>query len=73
MSHDEFWQYSFRKDSSLESRLLYDCREIWHVIKDILCFDSPEGHSIYDVEEEELGIGTKDTLSFAWRALKESR
>lgn len=43
-------------------------------MKDVLCFDSPEG---YEESEEgdglDLGNGTKDTLSFCWRALKESR
>lgn len=43
-------------------------------MKEVLCFDSPEG---YEESEEgdshDLGNGTKDTLSFCWRALKESR
>lgn len=55
-------------------RILDCCTKIWEAVKEVLCFDSPEG---YEESEEgdnlDLGNGTKDTLSFCWRALKESR
>lgn len=35
--------------------------------------DSPEGYVPEEGESSDLDIGTKDTLSFCWRALKESR
>ena len=48
------------------------CRGIWEVVRHTLCFDAPEGHEI-DEEVDDVDIGTKDILSFCWRALKESR
>ena len=39
----------------------------------MLCFDAPEGANIADEEVDDLERGTKDTLSYCWRALKESR
>ena len=57
----------------LTSRILENCSEIWEVVKQYLCVDSPEGFEMDNVEDEDSGMGPKDTLSFAWRALKESR
>ena len=48
------------------------CRDVWGVVRHTLCFDAPEGHEI-DEEVDDVDIGTKDILSFCWRALKESR
>lgn len=42
-------------------------------MQDVLCFDAPEGHDISEDDFNEQDIGTKDILSFCWRALKESR
>ena len=42
-------------------------------MKEFLCIDSPEGQASEEDETDGLEIGTKDTLSFSWRALKESR
>lgn len=42
-------------------------------MKDVLCYDSPEGHVIAETEDEETYENVKDTLSFCWRALKEAR
>ena len=42
-------------------------------MKDVLCSDAPEGHDISEDDLNEQDIGTKDALSFCWRALKESR
>ena len=52
-------------------RLFSCCVQVWDTVKPILCVDSPEGQG--DDEEKEADIGVKDTLSFSWRALKESR
>ena len=57
----------------LTSRILDYCDDIWEVVKQFLCVDSPEGFEMDDSEDQDSGIGPKDTLSFAWRALKESR
>ena len=46
---------------------------VWEAVQDVLCFDAPEGHEIAEDELNEQDIGTKDALSFCWRALKESR
>ena len=48
------------------------CRDVWEVVRHTLTFDAPEGHEI-DEEVDDVDIGTKDVLSFCWRALKESR
>lgn len=49
------------------------CAEVWQAVKGGLCVDSPEGHTGENMEEDDLDIGVKDTLSFSWRALKEAR
>lgn len=46
---------------------------VWEAVRDVLCFDAPEGHDIGEDDPNEQDIGTKETLSFCWRALKESR
>ena len=48
------------------------CGDVWEVVRHTLCFDAPEGHEM-DEEADDVDIGTKDVLSFCWRALKESR
>lgn len=57
----------------LTFRILECCNQIWEVVKQYLCIDSPEGFEMDDGEDQDSGMGPKDTLSFAWRALKESR
>ena len=57
----------------LKQRMTSSCAGVWEAIKGTLCIDSPEGHQTNDRDEDDLNIGMKDTLSFAWRALKESR
>ncbi len=61
--------YWWRKSTE---RIHLICRDVWEVVRDTLCFDAPEGHET-DEEADEVDIGTKDVLSFCWRALKESR
>ena len=46
---------------------------VWEAVRNVLCFDAPEGHDIGDDDPNEQDTGTKDALSFCWRALKESR
>ena len=48
------------------------CNRVWNVVKNTLCSDAPEG---LELEESESGMlaGSKEALSFCWRALKESR
>lgn len=55
-------------------RLLAGCSDVWRLVEPVLCIDSPEGQ--YDDDDDDgknLDIGIKDTLSYCWRALKESR
>lgn len=73
MSDPSDSEWSARKAAN--DRILDCCTKIWEAVREILCFDSPEG---YEESEEgdsslDLGNGTNDTLSFCWRALKESR
>ena len=49
------------------------CAGVWEAVKVTLCLDSPEGHQSNHQDGGDLDVGAKDTLSFAWRALKESR
>lgn len=44
---------------------------LWTCVHDTLCIDTTEGVAVEELEEED--IGTKDVLSYSWRALKESR
>jgi len=51
---------------------LYDIFEaLWKCVHDALCNDTTEGIAAEELEEED--IGTKDVLSYSWRALRESR
>lgn len=51
---------------------LFDIFEgLWMCVHDTLCNDTTEGTAAEELEEED--IGTKDVLSYSWRALKESR
>ena len=51
---------------------LYDIfQAVWICVHDTLCNDTTEGIAADELEEED--IGTKDVLSYSWRALKESR
>lgn len=52
---------------------LYACfHSVWSSVKATLCNDAPEGY-VPDEMDEEDDIGTKDVLSYSWRALKEAR
>lgn len=52
---------------------LQECfHSVWSCVKDTLCNDAPEGYMPDELDEED-SVGTKDILSYSWRALKESR
>ncbi|KAI9670060.1 MAG: hypothetical protein M1817_004540 [Caeruleum heppii] len=53
------------------SRSIACCQVVWEAVRAVLCVDSPEGHLPSDGGLDPA-IGTKDILSFCWRALKES-
>lgn len=54
-------------------RIFSICSTVWEVVQDVLCFDAPEGREFREDDFNERDVGTKDVLSFCWRALKESR
>ncbi|KIW02506.1 uncharacterized protein PV09_06306 [Verruconis gallopava] len=56
---------------SYHGRLVKALGEVWNSVKDVLCNDAPEGYVPEDMEED-ISIGTKDILSYCWRALKEA-
>jgi hypothetical protein len=51
--------------------ILNAIRSIWHIVKDTLCNDAPEGHVPEDLEDA-ADVDTKDLGSYCWRALKEA-
>ncbi|KAL8685875.1 MAG: hypothetical protein Q9224_005633, partial [Gallowayella concinna] len=56
----------------LSDRLLDTASNVWIAVKNILCADAPEGLELENPDDQPVA-GTKDVLSFCWRALKESR
>ena len=60
---------------NLYARSLACCSHVWYAVRGVLCSDAPEGRHVHDHEEydDEADDRSKDTLSFYWRALKESR
>ncbi|KAI4087710.1 MAG: hypothetical protein LQ344_006595 [Seirophora lacunosa] len=54
----------------LIDQLLKTSVHVWEAVKGILCADAPEGYEIGSANE--FTVGTKDLLSYCWRALKES-
>ena len=59
---------------SFHDRLAKCCFNVWKAVRPALCVDSPEGQGdTPDDDDEDLDIGIKDTLSYSWRTLKESR
>lgn len=64
---------SLGKWEEFNRRIFLISSGVWEAVRNVLCFDAPEGHDIGEDDPNEQDIGTKDTLSFCWRALKESR
>ncbi|KAI9768015.1 MAG: hypothetical protein M1840_005327 [Geoglossum simile] len=60
-----------RSWKELHQRIIELCHGLWECVKIALCDDSPEGH-IPDDFDDDGDLGTKDILSYSWRALKES-
>lgn len=56
----------------IQRRVVECSKEIWNVVKPILCDDSPEGHLPQEMEEAQ-GLDTKGLLSYSFRAIHESR
>lgn len=54
----------------LQSRLFEYLKEVWEVVKPILCNDAPEGYIPEALEDSPES--TKESLSYCWRALKEA-
>ena len=73
MDYIESLNASLDEWEGIDKRIVSICSGVWDVVKDVLCSDAPEGYDISEDELSEQDIGTKDTLSFCWRALKESR
>ena len=48
------------------------CNTVWDSVQSVLCSDAPEGAAEED-EVDGLDASSKDTLSYCWRALKDSR
>ncbi|MCJ1386583.1 hypothetical protein MMC17_009709 [Xylographa soralifera] len=75
VSHKEFFQLSELGSQDwrrMHNRLVRCCSMIWIVVKDVICYDSPEGHIVIEAEEDESDVHVKDALSYSWRALKET-
>lgn len=68
-----FGDEDLRQWKNIHSRLLHNCSKVWDAVKEVLCFDSPEGHVVIEPDDDGPDVGVKDTLSFCWRALKEAR
>ena len=61
------------KWNDFTARIIRVCRIVWEAVADVLCFDAPEGQEMDDEDALGIEVGPQDTLSFCWRALKESR
>ena len=59
------------ESENLPSRLVECLHRVWETVIPVLCNDAPEGYMPEDAEELP-DVSTKDTLSYCWRALKES-
>ncbi|KAK1057256.1 hypothetical protein LTR74_014307 [Friedmanniomyces endolithicus] len=64
-------QQSLVHESRYLTRLVEALNGIWEIVKPILCDDAPEGYAPERADNTE-DVSTKDTLSYCWRALKES-
>jgi hypothetical protein len=58
----------------VRNRIISISIRVWRAVAERLCVDSPETETS-EVEDnfEEVGTGPKDMLSYAWRALRDSR
>ncbi|RDA82626.1 hypothetical protein CP532_1220 [Ophiocordyceps camponoti-leonardi (nom. inval.)] len=56
---------------ALQTDIVSLCERVWKAVRDVLCYDSPEGHLPQEFEEVE-GLETKSLLSFSFRAVNEA-
>ncbi|RDA89725.1 hypothetical protein CP533_6846, partial [Ophiocordyceps camponoti-saundersi (nom. inval.)] len=56
---------------AFQSDIVSLCERVWKAVRDVLCYDSPEGHLPQELEEVE-GLETKSLLSFSFRAVNEA-
>lgn len=68
----EILSAQYRTWQGITQRLLEIASNVWLAVKDVLCADAPEGYEL-EIAGDQATVGTKDMLSFCWRALKESR
>jgi hypothetical protein len=54
------------------ARIADCCERTWRSVSDVLCNDTPEGLFLADADVDETP-GTKESLSYSWRAIHESR
>ncbi|KAL1888739.1 hypothetical protein Sste5346_009365 [Sporothrix stenoceras] len=58
---------------AIQARIVQSCERIWHIVKHVLCDDSPEGHIPDDLEDQGVSnLDSKDLLSFSFRSINES-
>lgn len=72
-SLDPSMAYSLKKWEAFNRRIILISSGVWEAVQNVLCFEAPEGHDNGEDGHNEQDPGTKDKLSFCWRALKESR
>lgn len=58
---------------AIQARIVQSCERVWHIVKHVLCDDSPEGHIPDDLEDQGVSnLDSKDLLSFSFRSINES-
>lgn len=78
MDRDGFYEELTKLNASdfgeiqvIHNQILDDFEATWHIVKNILSADAPEGHVPEDMEED-ISLDTKEILSYSWRGLKEA-
>ncbi|CAK7216519.1 hypothetical protein SBRCBS47491_002858 [Sporothrix bragantina] len=58
---------------AIQDRIVKNCERVWHIVKHVLCDDSPEGHIPEDLEDGGVSnLDSKDLLSYSFRSINES-
>ncbi|CAK7233882.1 hypothetical protein SCUCBS95973_008746 [Sporothrix curviconia] len=59
---------------AIQARIVNNCERVWHIVKHVLCDDSPEGHIPEDLEDGGgvSNLDSKDLLSYSFRSINES-
>ena len=78
VDHDRFYQglsdlsaSDFKEIKAIHDQVMEDFGTTWHIVKNILSADAPEGHVPEDMDED-VSLDTKEILSYSWRGLKEA-